>query len=62
MANLDRFQPPVLHEEPTAICASYGAERLAPPCFSMNIKPYLIQDGAVEIHNIFRKEKRKNDE
>ena len=25
-------------------------------------KPYLIQDGAVEIHNIFRKEKRKNDE
>lgn len=25
-------------------------------------KPYLIQDGAVEIRNIFRKEKRKNDE
>lgn len=27
-----------------------------------NDKPYLIQDGAVEIYNIFRKEKRKNNE
>ena len=29
MANLDRFQPPAPHEEPTAICASCGAERPA---------------------------------